>query len=173
MKESRKEFIKDLHSVVGNVWKTTIEKEFPKLFKEDPLEAGKWYKSEIATFKVTSVAPLRSYGIYSGKWANDNFTEVTTRIRPATGKEVKKALIKEAKRLGVKTGAKVKCLMSSQIATVQEMKFTISEHSSDFWVKQEENGVWCLLNEEGAWATVVETITKEQAEKELGKTILN
>ena len=43
MKESRKEFIKKAHSAACSEWKTNIEKEFPKLFKEDALEVGRWY----------------------------------------------------------------------------------------------------------------------------------
>ena len=43
MKESRKQLIKDLHSKVGIVWRTSIEKEFPKLFKEDASE-NKYYE---------------------------------------------------------------------------------------------------------------------------------
>ena len=43
MKESRKQLIKDLHSKVGIVWRTSIEKEFPKLFKEDETE-NKYYE---------------------------------------------------------------------------------------------------------------------------------
>ena len=38
MKESKKQLIKDLHSNVSIVWQTSIEKEFPKLFKEDATE---------------------------------------------------------------------------------------------------------------------------------------
>lgn len=115
MKEGRKNLIKDLHSVVGTVWQTSIETEFPKLFKEE-------------------------------------------------------ALLKEAKRLGVK----VRCLADGSVVTVQEMEFSFCKISGDFWVKQEEYGLWCLLFEDGVWATIVtETITKEQAEKELGKTIVD
>jgi hypothetical protein len=164
MKKSRKEFIKEAHSSACSEWKYNIEKEFPELFKKDPLEVGKWYKSEIATFKVTSVAPLKSYGIYSGKWANDNFTNITTRIKPATDKEVEEALIKEAKKRGFKENVRFKCLYNHDYKGKCIPLFCSDGY---LWL---EGG--CVFKD-GKWATIVETITKEQAEKELGKTILN
>ena len=46
MKQSRKDFIKKVHKNACSEWKTKIEKEFPKLFKEEALaEARKRYKN--------------------------------------------------------------------------------------------------------------------------------
>ena len=172
MKESRKEFIKKAHSAACSEWKENIEKEFPKLFKEDALEVGKWYKSKIAVFRVTSLAPLKSYGVYSGKWGNEFYTDVTTRSRPATDKEVEQALIKEAKKRGFKEGVKYKNRLDS-FGFINDSCWEFNGKSN--YLGQRGNKVNSLhfIFDEGKWAEIVETITKEQAEKELGKTILN
>ena len=172
MKESRKKFIKKAHSHACDLYKSRIEKEFPKLFKEDALVVGKWYKSKIAVFRVTSLVPLKSYGVYSGKWGNEFYTDVTTKYRPVTDKEVEEALIKEAKNIGYKN---VKINNLESIGNV-----LLNHHScisSDcYYYNVSENALWFmgrLIFWNGKWAEIVETITKEQAEKELGKTILN
>tara|TARA_B110000902_G_C13741369_1_gene372967 strand:- start:78 stop:419 length:342 start_codon:yes stop_codon:yes gene_type:complete len=113
MKESRKKLIKDLHSNVGIVWQTSIEKEFPKLFKEDALlkEVRKRYKN------------------------GDVFISAYSRNK----------LI---------------------IRNINSIKF---DSDGDICV---DDGGYLLAK--GKWAEIIkETITKEQAEKELGKTILN
>ena len=112
MKESRKKLIKDLHSNVGIVWQTSIEKEFPKLFKEDALlkEVRKRYKNGDVF--------ISAYG----------------------GSE----------------------LIIQNIDSI--------ELDSDGDIIVDGHG---FLYSSSKWAEIVDTITKEQAEKELGKTILN
>jgi hypothetical protein len=183
MKESRKEFIKKAHSAACSEWKTNIENEFPKLFKEDALVVGEWYKyPDFENWKVlitdNTKGKEKGVGINcSGDWMKNWLTIggcELDRLIPCPDKEVEQALIKEAKRLGVKVGAKVRCLVDESVVTVQEMEFSFCKISGDFWVKQEECGLWCLLFEDGVWATIIEnTITKEEAEKELGKTIVD
>jgi len=173
MKESRKKFIIEAHKHACSDWKYMIEFEFPKLFKETELEVGKWYKTIIATFYVTELNPLKSYGFYSGVWEKERKTAVINKIKPATDKEVETVLIKEAKKRGFKEGAKVKCLEDGKRCTVKEMGFEFESRGNLLWVKQVELGNWLLLLKDGKWATITDTITKEQAEKELGKTIIN
>ena len=181
MKESRKKFIKKAHSHACDLYKSRIEKEFPKLFKEDALVVGKWYKSKIAVFRVTSLAPLKSYGVYSGKWGNEFYTDVTTKYRPVTDKEVEEALIKEAKKRGFKEGVNfnvTKDLWNTSVGgregfntVIDKNTYNYSAHSNSFKINCIDG---CMsIFTKGKWATIVETITKEQAEKELGKTILN
>ena len=172
MKESRKKFIKKAHSHACDLYKSRIEKEFPKLFKEDALVVGKWYKSKIAVFRVTSLVPLKSYGVYSGKWGNEFYTDVTTKYGPATEKEVEEALIKEAKKRGFKQGAVVNQQPAyngyGDIYTVKGSYFSYNSSRDNFAI--DGTGIY----KQGKWAEIIkETITKEQAEKELGKTILN
>jgi hypothetical protein len=171
MKQSRKDFIIEAHDNACNDWRNRIEKEFPKLFKKDSLEVGKWYKSEIAIFKVTALKPLKSYGVFSGKWGVEACTSITTKNRPATDKEVEQALIKEAKKRGFKEGVKFEDVMGNLSVFKRFADFYLSNSHFNCFTKDSDVVSFFL---KGKWAKIIkETITKEQAEKELGKTILN
>ena len=185
MKESRKEFIKKAHSAACSEWKENIEKEFPKLFKGDALEVGKWYKltKDYGNLEKGSVFPFIKYqGLFEdyaviGHSIFDN-SKIDYRaphsntLTPATDKEVEQALIKEANNISYKN---VKINNLESIGNV-----LLNHHScisSDcYYYNVSENALWFmgrLIFWNGKWAEIVETITKEQAEKELGKTILN
>ena len=192
MKESRKEFIKKAHSAACSEWKENIEKEFPKLFKEDALEIGKWYKhySGGLNYLVCSVGNRIAYGFMDGEYAtgllfgNERLTQGCV---PATDKEVEEALIKEAKKRGF---FNIGNIFKSCFDDNNEAR-TISKYDSstdiDYYYDKADNALrsnglntyfkFCsnpLIYEKGKWAEIIkETITKEQAEKELGKTILN
>ena len=153
MKESRKEFIKELYDGSCDGLKKRFEKEFPKLFKKEVLtEARKRYKNLMVSGK---------HGI------------------KATDKEVEEALIKEAKRRGFKRGVKFIKLSNGVVQTVYGLPYfqagrVAVESPITEWSSLYKGG--CSnpsIFDNGKWATIVETITKEQAEKELGKTILN
>tara|TARA_R110000823_G_scaffold234665_3_gene360875 strand:+ start:28 stop:378 length:351 start_codon:yes stop_codon:yes gene_type:complete len=116
MKDSRKDFIKKLHLHSCLTWRSRIEKEFPKLFKE-----------------------------------------------------VEQALIEEANKRGFKKGV---------IANLTHC----GHRNSRAEILNENyryNGRYLSIDnfiifEKGKWAEIIkQTITKEEAEKELGKTILN
>jgi hypothetical protein len=172
MKESRKEFIKKAHSAACSDWKTNIEKEFPKLFKEDALVVGKWYKSEGCLFNYQKQSNV--YGFFTdGDWINGGWIWYGANAKPATDKEVEEALIKEAKKRGFKEGVRIKSKWMTNIsANNLNGKFVFD---NKFELCAEANRLMkYTIFEKGVWATTVkETITKEQAEKELGKTILN
>jgi hypothetical protein len=178
MKESRKEFIKKAHSAASNEWKKNIEKEFPKLFKKDDLVIGKWYKhySSRINYLVCSIDGMNAYGFMNGNYYEDllfGSQRLNEGCVSATDKEVEEALIKEAKRRGFKKGVRVdRVNLSDDYNPNNELKEdtinTIELFSDGYlWVSN------ILIYDDGKWATIVETITKEQAEKELGKTILN
>ena len=178
MKESRKEFIKKAHSAACSEWKENIEKEFPKLFKGDALEVGKWYKltKDYGNLEKGSVFPFIKYqGLFEdyaviGHSIFDN-SKIDYRaphsntLTPATDKEVEEALIKEAKRRGFKEGVKFKCLYNKTVSYGYSPMLCSEGY---LWI---DGG--CVFKE-GKWAEIIkDTITKKQAEKELGKTILN
>ena len=178
MKESRKEFIKKAHSAACSEWKENIEKEFPKLFKEDALVVGKWYKrkKDLNLWFLTHINNGCSFGYgfdYSGYWADESTGfNYSLELNRATDKEVEEALIKEANNISYKN---VKINNLESIGNV-----LLNHHScisSDcYYYNVSENALWFmsrLIFWNGKWAEIVETITKEQAEKELGKTILN
>jgi hypothetical protein len=164
MKQSRKEFIKNLHSEVSSGFKIVIEKEFPKLFKEDALVVGKWYKSSDCLFNYQE--DLSVYGFFTNEgWTSGGWRWSDTSVRLATDKEVEEALIKEAKKRGYKHG----CVVSNnKYGHCSINKNGFYTFDGELWLGD------CSLTNNGVWAEIIkETITKEQAEKELGKTILN
>ena len=173
MKESRKEFIKKAHSAACSEWKENIEKEFPKLFKGDALVVGRWYKRKLDSrlWFVTHIKSGCSYGYgfdYSGYWADESKGfNYSLELNKATEKEVEEVLIEEAKKRGFKIGVVFNDVadgfreivdVDNYIYYNQENTLTLSHYR---------------IFKKGKWAEIVETITKEQAEKELGKTILN
>ena len=167
MKESRKEFIKKAHSAACYEWRKNIEKEFPKLFKEDNTPDGWYFASDSKVFLYYFDGNTITYGFnWEGEFRDNLMVSGKHGIK-ATDKEVREALIKEAKRRGFKEGVKFKS-MNNRFSVLNE-SFRYQEIS-----KNTLDAFGCYnIFQDGEWATIVETITKEQAEKELGKTILN
>ena len=185
MKQSRKEFIKKAHSAACSEWKTNIEKEFPKLFKEDALVVGKWYKliKDYSNLEKGSVFPFIKYQGLSEDYAVighsifdnskiDYLAPYSNTLIPATDKEVEEALIKEAIKRGYKKDVVIITSRTGVKRTLTSNSFTMVG-SSFCGLSSKETRLSPAVLFEGKWATIVETITKEQAEKELGKTILN
>jgi hypothetical protein len=179
MKQSRKDFIIEAHDNACNDWRNRIEKEFPKLFKKDDLVVGKWYRSSIdCIFNYNGVKDCNNkpcgYGISRlGSWYESNKDGWGGSYTLVTDKEVDQALIKEAKKKDYKN---VKINNLESIGNMLSFHHSIS--SSDcYYYNATENALWFmgkLIFWNGKWAEIFkETITKEQAEKELGKTILN
>ena len=173
MKQSRKDFIKQAHENACSDWKKNIEKEFPKLFKKDSLEVGKWYKfGDTYLLRIENVNGVygKLSGFKNGLWHKSDEFRILGGIYegvPATDKEVEQALIKEAKKRGFREGV-----------GVVSKGYRDSEFDGEFrfeeWDKNTLDGFGTGdIFKHGIWATIKETITKEQAEKELGKTILN
>jgi hypothetical protein len=177
MKKSRKEFIKESHLAACNDWREKIEKEFPELFKKYDLKINKWYvlTEDYCSLKKGSIFPFLKYQSPTKKFAivghcifdhnkRNYLAPLSANLKPATDKEVEEALIKEAKKRGFKEGVRFKCLYNHDYKGKCIPLFCSDGY---LWL---EGG--CVFKD-GKWATIVETITKEQAEKELGKTILN
>ena len=170
MKESKKQFIKKAHSAASSEWKEIIEKEFPKLFKKE--EINGWYKDkEVGGWFVFLENGIVKHGFDGdGDWFychNQRFKLSYSDFK-ATDKEVLEALIKEAKKRGFKEGVRInnECIgyIYAGICNSNEIIF--------------ENGIlsidYVYIYKDGKWAEIIkDTITKEQAEKELGKTIIN
>ena len=172
MKESRKEFIKKAHSAACSDWKENIEKEFPKLFKEDALVVGKWYKSRGCLFNYQKQGDV--YGFFTDVgWNNGGWIWDGTSAKLATDKEVEEALIKEAKKRGFKEGVRVERLLESNLGSLNGDSRTCENKEFKLYHGHLTIGNLLIFHNTGKWATIVKTITKEQAEKELGKTILD
>tara|TARA_R110001606_G_scaffold57787_3_gene139097 strand:- start:492 stop:1010 length:519 start_codon:yes stop_codon:yes gene_type:complete len=172
MKQSRKDFIKKAHENACSEWKTNIEKEFPKLFKEDSLVFGKWYKRQRdnGLWFVTRFENGCSYGYgfdADGNWADvSKEYNYSLELTLATDKEVEQALIKEAKKRGFKKGCEY---IGIRDLTRQKATTNIDVWSCNSCIDMGFDYVFL----DGKWATIIETITKQQAETELGKVIIN
>jgi hypothetical protein len=177
MKQSRKDFIKQAHESACSDWKKNIENEFPKLFKKDDLVVGKWVKTNKGSiFCIEKIIGNTLYGFgigYRKKIWDKNYFASKSVCLLAIGEEAKQTLIKEANKKDYKN---VKINNLESIGNMLSFHHSIS--SSDcYYYNATENALWFmgkLIFWNGKWAEIVkETITKEQAEKELGKTILN
>ena len=175
MKESRKEFIKEAHKNACSEWRLKIEKEFPKLFIKDELEVGKWYQNTYGGIAFFQGKEVETYGLNSkGSWHLNNgwFQEVDNEVL-ATEEEVFEALKKEAIKRGFKKGATVD-FGNGYVRNLE---------TNNFYLESELDGYYLCLRDtqdggdivfrKGKWGEVVETITKEEAEKQLGKTIID
>ena len=182
MKESRKEFIKKAHSAACSEWKENIEKEFPKLFKKDALEVGDWVKTvngaifcpqkKKVKFNTTNMFYGYGFGPLKKVW-DENYYANEGLCTLATDKEVEEALIKEAKRRGFKEGVRVERLLENNLGSLGGDSKTCENKQIKLYRGHLSIGNLLIFHKTGKWAEIVETITKEQAEKELGKTILN
>ena len=177
-----KQFIKDAYNgklgldMCGE-WKEAIEKKFPKLIKGTELVAGKWYKHPMGGLWFIETITKEQLFIYGFDIGYDWIEKQSVRgkitgLAPATDQEVETALIKEAKRRGFKEGVRFnnaykKTLKPINTGLVYSIEFdaNIFKGGGIFTCNQ-----WIFC--EGNWATILETITKEDAEKQLGKTII-
>ena len=174
MKDSRKQFIKDGHAAACQEWKTKIEKEFPKLFKETEFVVGKWHKDKYKNL-INYQLEKKCFGFKKGvKWDLDTPTcyyifDNTSEWTPATDKEVEEALIKEAKKIGFKEGVDYQTVSGR---LVRNLRFNNLEFYPDSSGGYLTDGYGGSIFEVGKWATPIEKITKEEAEKLIGKTII-
>ena len=189
MKKSRKTFIKEGHSAACSEWKLKIEEEFPKLFKNNGLEVNKWYTrtDDGRLWFVTKIKNGCHYGYgfdYNGNWADlsKDYNYGGFILNIASDKEIKDRLMLEARDRGFEIGAKFDVNSEfygtsfggdTGVNIVSKLEFNYVSHSNTLNVRCTNVGKMCVFRQ-GVWATVIEdTITKEEAEKQLGKTILN
>jgi len=182
--------IKELYELTGfesNV-NNKLRQFFPEVVKDNKveLEVGKWYKSEScggSLFFATEFSPdkknAKGYGFEKCEWYN-NFSKdafywsCQKNIVLATPEEVTEALTKEAVKRGFVSGCywiePSNVFMASDKKRLAEGKIKLYTHDCNGLCFSESHS---LIFKDGVWGTVIETITKEDAEKELGKKILN
>tara|TARA_R110000765_G_scaffold282868_1_gene379894 strand:- start:30 stop:548 length:519 start_codon:yes stop_codon:yes gene_type:complete len=172
MKKSRKELIKSLHSTVSVDLRQSIAKEFPKLFKEDYL-VGKWYKREGDgnLWFCTRVYQECAYGYgfaMDGSWADLSLGyNYDLPYSLATESEVYWGLIAECEKRSLKPENHL-CLRDNKL-----WEDNIGGQY-DFFIDKDLLMIGAsVVYLDGVWAKTIEVITLEQAEKELGKKILN
>ena len=172
LKKKQQQFLIDAHKEVGQEWKTKLENNFPKLFPKPQFEVNRWYKWGGAMPTIGFISS-RGYGVdcyafdYTIKGSDESYDSLhISNLKPATDQEVEEALIKEAKRRGLEHG-NFECLfMVTNPYTDGEPQYDFDPFFNRLWIYRNV----CFDN--GKWAEVIETITKEEAEKELGKKIV-
>ena len=128
------------------------------LVKEE-LEVGKWYKysdSEGFLFCLTNVETtgVEVYGFVSWRYWIDEGKYISEYLIPATDKEVKEALIKEAKKRGFKEGVKAnlkKC--DNSFSNNVKIKNNNFRHSiNQNWLAIDG----FIIFKDGKWAEIIE-----------------
>lgn len=142
---------------------------FPEAF-ENELEFELWYKvvNVNAVYLLLFSGNEYSPGFYNEKWSDAwAFRKESNQHKAteATEEEVFEALKNEAVKRGFVEGAFYKNTIGKDNLKVSDLYFGCNGlHSSD------GDGMIFL---KGKWATIIETITKEEAEKLLNKKIID
>jgi len=163
----------------GNLFTSNSPKDmFPDAFKTE-LEVGKWYKTPYcggALFCVTDLDNIKNghisgYGTevsYGWQGLKKDYWYLDKGYTEATQEEVKEALISELIRLGVKKGAYFNCLCRKSplecFGVNPDFVYNSIEDIMHF------GGV--KVYEKGVFAERVNTITKEEAERQLNAKII-
>ena len=146
------------------------------------LEVGKWYKS--SNYLICYVGNERCYGVElsSGDWIEEALhNEKAHKIgnyQPATPAEVTEALTKEAVKSGLIEGVYIKrnfnglpeCILVDNTTYPSDEQGYLYYDNDGVENFMELNGF--VIYHNGKWATVAETISLKDAEKELGKKII-
>jgi len=156
--------------------KVTVD-EICRLVKEEKpkLEVGKWYHY-IGGLYVWNNGN-QTYGFNSQKRFDDHYSFSTSDgAVEASPETVEQYLKNEFIRLGGKVGAKVECLaLKESIEIITSMDFYFEQSGNCLWVKTntKSSDKGACIFDNGKFATIIqpETITRAEAEKQLGKVI--
>ena len=154
----------------------TVRELFPNVFKVEK-ESG-WYKHHnnehkpwlmYYNFKSKEGYGINTCGEWRSIWKNNGYIERNNLIK-ATDQEVEQALIKEAEKRGFEIGSYIKSSWFSGATKIEDLE----EHMYYYYSSRYNVFSFCGINlfYKGQWAEIIETITIEQAEKELGKKII-
>lgn len=167
MKQSRIDFIKEAHSAACSIWKERIEKEFPKIFK-DEFKVGDWVVADRPKSKnhiglITKIEGKKYH--YNGRnsigdlMENDYYFFENNWVRKATHSEISDFLIAEAKRRGYGNG-NYKCLDLPTVTYEGQIIEYIYRHDHDQLVARHNGRLdGCnVIYRQGQWAERIEQI---------------
>jgi hypothetical protein len=153
-------------------WATIIKEPIVK----DVLEVGKWYRNNRGgLFNYNGIKDSSDYpcgygvGPY-GDWFKSNLNGWGGTYTLATDKEVEQALIKEAKNR-YSNGVTIKSDQNGKTYKYNNIVEYWTGSDNDLLMRCNDSMNAQYIFYKGKWAKIVETITKEQAEKELGRVI--
>jgi len=164
----------------------TLKEAFPEVF-ESALEIGKWYKDELSellffVLKIRDRNNINGYGFdRKGVYYNseNNYEWGTPNLfKPATPQEIQDALEKEAVRRGFVKGT---CIIDIYNGKKENDTVLVSSEKYDYepvihGVNQNKMSLrdsdGNILFIDGIWATIIQTITKQEAAERLGMKII-
>lgn len=168
--EITKEQVLEMYNWGNSTDKLKVKEWFPEAFA---LEVGKWYqydkKDILFNFqgKYSVQNDSGAYGFNSlDEWHENLGVDLRDPLREATHDEVSDALIREARKRGY-SDKNYHCLSNSKTYYHTGDKFTFEEGKLFHGI-----GFRNIVFEDGKWAEIIETITKEEAEKLLNKKII-
>jgi len=147
----------------------TLKEAFPEVFG-CVLEVGKWYKVNTVHDYLLMFSGNKqevSLGFANGEWENWSFSKKANQLNciPATPQEIKNALEKEAVRRYPD-----ECTVEDLTGQIKKL---YSKRHYDYYF--EENTLYLYgweIFHNGIWATIIPTITKQEAEERLGMKII-
>ena len=154
--------------------KVTVD-EICRLVKEDrekvKLEVGKWYKSLSEYGSVFEyLGDMKVRGFFRGTTWTDEWEWIASiEVEPASPETVQQYLREEAVKRGYEKGTKYKHIKFDTVEVLKQpenLKLNIEYNNLT-------DGCGGSIFDEGVWATIIhpETITRAEAEKQLGKVI--
>ena len=168
--EITKEQVLDLYQHSGVTVQNHLNKWFPEAFKAE-LQVGKVYKDQEGQL-INFQGGKNAYGFAGNYFCNNDGWGITTHDRnwqEAAIEEWESALIKEAKTRGYKNG-NYDCLSSwgSDVVITDNYFFD----SDGYLFQGEDMSDSNMIFKNGIWAEIIKTISKEDAEKQLGCKII-
>lgn len=177
-----KKFIKEAyqgkHGTMCQDWKDVILKRYPEFKAGAPFKVGDWVIGKTFPIRPLQARRITSIGTETARYNDPSIGEGENNgtsfkwLRKATHEEIESHLIEEAIRRGFKKGITMLCI-EGRVGT--EGKFP-----SDPKFKYNPNldrldahfpSASFTVYSDGKWAVPFETITKEEAERLLGKKI--
>ncbi|MDV3749668.1 hypothetical protein CMU21_17710 [Elizabethkingia anophelis] len=168
--EVTKEQILEAHADACNEWKEKLEEWFPKVF-EQKCEVGKWYwacesAKRSKTMLFFNNGENITYGWnWAGEWSN-NITHGGAKITgiEATDDEIQQALVNEANKRGIVTGAVVNTkniinngLYRCRNTFINNSGFLDYKTFGDLRILYgRESGYALIVFKDGEWAKVIE-----------------
>ena len=151
-----------------------IKDLFPDVFNVK-LEVGKVYKSTFVNKEgikskfiayIQDVEGMKNYGFnFFGEFDNNMyFSNESNTLKEATQKEWEEALIKEAERRGYEEGIYFKSIIGDNNFLIKGSCLKYGWNNQDCLYEINSSG---LIFKDGVWATIIPTLTKQQAEEKL------
>ena len=162
--EITKEQVNYYYKNCNSVGQVQLMREFPDAFKKE-LEVGKWYKAVYSNINYLFLVTKKSDGFYIGcgivddvKWNDELSFSITYdyKFQETTPQEVEAALICEAKKRGYSN---------------TNGFYQYSSDTNRLYLFTSYGTNPRIVFDNGLWSDVVEKMTLEQIEKELGRKI--